>query len=50
MKHFRILKRRHKIFLSSQGFNPNNFWIEREGSDFYRFIEKGTKKVLEIRR
>ncbi|NWK11754.1 DUF6906 family protein [Clostridium cadaveris] len=49
MKHPKKLKRRHKEFLASQGIDHHKFWIEREGIDFYRFVEKDTERILEIR-
>lgn len=50
MKHLKKLKRRHKEFLAEQGIDHHKFLIEREGSDFYRFVEIKTEKTLELRR
>nr|WP_321027149.1 hypothetical protein [Clostridium neonatale] len=51
MKNPKRLKRKHKIFLSKQGCNPDDFLIVTEDADSYTFYNKVTKVVWDpIRR
>ena len=45
MKNPKKLKRKHKIFLSKQGCNPDDFLIVTEDYDSYTFYNKVTKVV-----
>ena len=51
MKNPKRLKRKHKIFLSKQGCNPDDFLIVTEDAESYTFYNKVTKVVWDpIRR
>ncbi|CAI3196396.1 MULTISPECIES: hypothetical protein [Clostridium] len=51
MKNPKRLKRKHKIFLSKHGCNPDDFLIVTEDAESYTFYNKVTKVVWDpIRR
>lgn len=51
LKNPKRLKRKHKIFLSKQGCNPDDFLIVTEDAESYTFYNKVTKVVWDpIRR
>ncbi|MEG2918853.1 MAG: hypothetical protein RR851_13070 [Clostridium sp.] len=50
MKNPKKLKFRHKVFLEDQGFNPDDFLIEREDAWNYVFYNIHTKQLMDMRR
>lgn len=50
MKNPKKLKRRHKIFLSKQKIDIENYLFISESADNYKFFNVNTKKIIDIRR
>lgn len=49
MKKLKKLTRNQKKFLSEQGYNPDDFFLERKDAWSYRFYNIHTKQLMEFR-
>ena len=41
---------KHKVFLENLGIDYNNYLFVSKGADYYRFMDKHSKRVFDIRR
>lgn len=41
---------KHKVFLKNLGIDYNNYLFVSKGADYYRFMDKHSKRVYDIRR
>lgn len=41
---------KHKVFLENLGIDYNNYLFIGKGADYYRFMDKHSKRVYDIRR
>lgn len=41
---------KHKVFLESLGIDYNNYLFVSKGADYYRFMDKHSKRIFDIRR
>ena len=41
---------KHKVFLENLGVDYNNYLFVSKGADYYRFMDKHSKRVFDIRR
>ena len=41
---------KHKVFLENLGIDYNNYLFVSKGADYYRFMDKYSKRVFDIRR
>lgn len=49
LKYGKRLKRRHKSFLVSQGYNPNDYLIVKDTTVIMEFVNRVTGKMLIFR-
>lgn len=45
LKHPRKLKRRHKVFLSSIGLDPKEWWLVKDTTEFLEIVNKTTRET-----
>lgn len=46
----RDLAFKHKVFSENLGIDYNNYLVVGEGADYYRFMDKHSKRIYDIRR
>jgi len=45
LKHPRKLKRRHKVFLTSVGLDPKQWWLVKDTTELLEIVHKETGEI-----